>query len=286
MLGQFNMGQNMKGNMNTGMRMNNNMGMNMNMNMGMNIIMGGNNNRINNNFGMNNNNNFGMKNNNFGMNNNNNFRMNNNNFGMNNNNNFGMNNNNFGMNNNNINFGMNNNPNFGMNNGMNNNNFGIMQNNFVNSPNLNILEALYNQYKLINDPYEMQKKIVFGLVKNNFIQYSNYYNKNAPPLSFLTQSSAYNNNFNPSNSDIINVIFITMKGNTHLRQYNKNITIKDMLEDFVKNMGLNTNSLKRIQFLYNATLLNNLPQNMTLTQFNIGDNSRINIIDMFNVIGA
>ena len=132
----------------------------------------------------------------------------------------------------------------------------------------------------------MQKKIVFGLVKNNVIQYSNYCNKNAPPLSFLTQSSAFNNFFNSSDANIINVCFLTMKGNSHLRQYNKNITIKEMLEDFVKNMGLNINSLKRIQFLYNATLLNNLPNNLTLTQFNIMNNSKINVIDMFNIIGA
>ena len=204
-----------------------------------------------------------------------------NNIGM--NNNMNNNNNNFGMNNNNNNFGMNNN-NFGMNN--NNNNFGMMQNNimFSNySKNISLLEKLYNQYKFIKDPYEMQKKIALGL--NNGAQYQNYFNKNALPFGFFTTSSTDNNSI-PFNSEYINVIFVTMKGNSHIKLYKPNMKIKEMLEDFVIKNGLHTNTLNRIQFLYNATLLNNLPENMTLTQFNIVNNSKINVVDMFNVIGA
>ena len=249
MFGQFNMAPNIMG----GNNYMGNTNLGMNMNMGNNIGMNNNMNNNNNNFGMNNNNN--------------NFGMNNNNFGMNKNNNFGMNNNNFGMINN-------------------NNNFAMMQNNimFSNySKNISLLEKLYNQYKFIKDPYEMQKKIALGL--NNGAQYQNYFNKNALPFGFFTTSSTDNNSI-PFNSEYINVIFVTMKGNSHIKLYKPNMKIKEMLEDFVIKNGLHTNTLNRIQFLYNATLLNNLPENMTLTQFNIVNNSKINVVDMFNVIGA
>ena len=143
------------------------------------------------------------------------------------------------------------------------------------------MQNLYNQFKGINDSYEMQKKIALGL--NNGVTYKPFTNNNVPFLSFLTQSSK-DNNFNPSNSDIINVVFVTMKGNNHMRFYNKNMKIREMLEDFLTKFGLSKNSLDRVQFLYNATIINKL--NMKLSQFNIVNNSKINVIDIHNVIGA
>ena len=59
-----------------------------------------------------------------------------------------------------------------------------------------------------------------------------------------------------------------------------------MLQSFLQGFGIGKNALSRIQFLYSATLLNGLDINMTLDQFHIRNGSRINVIDMHNVIGA
>jgi len=249
-----NMGMNRINNNNMGMnRMNNNMGMNgMNNNMGMN--------GMNNNMGMN-----GMNNNNMGMN-----RMNNNNMGM-----YEMSNNKMGMN------GMNNN-NMGMNR-MNNNNMGM---NEINNNNMNmkyfLMENIFKECQNIKDPYEIQKNIVkkMNLEKECPV----YLNNNAQKISFFTSSSVENNN--NKNCNLINIHFVTMKGNSHIKQYNKFMKIRDMLEDFVISFGLSKDALRRIQFLYNATNLYKLEDNLTLDEFNICDHCRINVVDMFDVIGA
>ena len=288
-----NMGMNNNFGMNNNMVTNNNMGMNNNMPMNMMNIrgMGGMNNNFNNNLGMNNNigmnNNMGMNminipgmggmNNNFNVNNNHNMGMNMNMRAM--NNNF---NNSFRMNNNNIN---NNDMNMNMNVGMMNNNFGVLQNNNMNNSmnqNFGLMEQLYNQFQGYDNPYEIQKGIVLGLNNGKF--YQGYSNKNAPALSFFTSSSKQPN-FNSNDLDYVNVVFVTQKGNSHIRFYNRYMKIHDMLVDFITNMGLNEKALERIQFLYNATLLNNL-KNTTLIQFNINNHSKINVIDIHNVIGA
>ena len=270
---------------------NNNMGMNgmNNNNMGMNR-MG------NNNMGM-----YEMNNNDMGMN-----RMNNNNMGMNgmNNNNMGMNrmgNNNMGMyemNNNDM--GMNeiNNNNMGMNrmnnnmemNVINNNNMGMnrMDNNMgMNGINNNmnmkyfLMENIFKECQNIKDPYEIQKKIV---KKMNLGNEPIYLNNNAQKISFFTSSSVENNN--NKNCNLINIHFVTMKGNSHIKQYNKFMKIRDMLEDFIISFGLSKDALRRIQFLYNATNLYKLDENLSLEEFNICDHCKINVIDMFDVIGA
>ena len=277
-------------NNNIGMNgMNNNMGMNrMNNNMGMN--------RMNNNIGMNGmNNNMGMNrtNNNIGMNGmNNNIGMNrtNNNIGMNGmNNNIGMNrtNNNIGMNGMNNNIGMN-----GMNNnirmnGMNNNiRMNKMNNNmdFTNFMNFDffLMENLFNECKNIEDPYEIQKKMVMNnnLKKKCPINL----NSNAQSLSFFTSSSVENNN--KQNVDLINIHFVTMKGNSHVKTYYRFMKISDMLESFITSFGLSKDALKRVHFLFNATNLSKLDKNLKLNEFNIVDHSKINVIDMYDVIGA
>jgi len=318
-----NMGMNGMNNNNMGMNgvNNNNMGMNgmnNNNNMGMNG-MNNNNMRMN---GMNNNNNMrmnGMNNNNMRMNgmNNNNMRMN----GMNNNNNIGMN----GINNNNMRMnGMNNNNNMGMNginnnnmgmNEMNNNNIGMsrtynnMEMNKINNNNIGmsrtydnieenrinnnmgfnsnmnmeflLMKNILNEYQKIKDPYEVQKNIV---MKMNSGKECAVLNKNNQKISFLTSSSEDNNN--DQNHDLINLHFITLKGNKHVKRYRKNMKIRDMLEHFVVSFGLSKDALMRIQFLFNATNLYKLDKNMTLNEFNIIDHSRINVIDMYDVIGA
>ena len=260
---------------NNNMLMNNNMPMNNNMNMNYNNMLMNNNMPMNNNMNMNYNN--MLMNNNMFMNN---MAMNNN-FGMNNmamNNNLGMNNN---MNNN---MGMFNNiqknNNIKMNNKFRNNNIGNNNNiNNINNQNM-LMQDLFNQIKSLEDHYEMQKKVA------NFIKFSKYVNPKIQPLPFFSQSTAEEKNINSFDNEIINVIFVMLKGNKHSKLYNKNKKIHDMLKDFVTSFGLNEKSLERIQFLYNATLLNKLPKDMTLSKFHINNNSKINVIDMFDVIGA
>ena len=211
---------------------------------------------------------------------NNNMLMNNNMF-MNNmamNNNLGMNNimnNNMGMFNN-----IQKNNNIKMNNKFRNNNIGNNNNiNNINNQNM-LMQDLFNQIKSLEDHYEMQKKVA------NFIKFSKYVNPKIQPLPFFSQSTAEEKNINSFDNEIINVIFVMLKGNKHSKLYNKNKKIHDMLKDFVTSFGLNEKSLERIQFLYNATLLNKLPKDMTLSKFHINNNSKINVIDMFDVIGA
>ena len=223
----------------------------------------------NNDMGMN-----GMNNNNMGM-----YKMNNNDMGMN-----GINNNNMGMNGMNNNMEMNRmgNNNMGMYE-MNNNDMGM---NGINNNNMNmkyfLMENIFNEYQNIKDPYEIQKKIVKKM--NLGKECPVYLNNNAQKISLFTSSSVENNN--NKNCNLINIHFVTMKGNSHIKQYNKFMKIRDMLEDFVISFGLSKDALRRIQFLYNATNLYKLDENLSLEEFNICDHCRINVIDMFDVIGA
>ena len=166
-----------------------------------------------------------------------------------------------------------------MNKGINNNNFNQNNNN-----NKDILKKnLYEKYKHIKDPYQLQKKIALGLNKGK--PYSNYSNKNSRPLDFLSKSSEDKSN-ESINEGNINIIFLGLKGNKHCRVYNKDMKIKEMLKNFVLNVGLTEKALERIQFIFNATLLNNLKEDLTLTQFHIKNQSIIHIIDMQDIIGA
>ena len=77
-----------------------------------------------------------------------------------------------------------------------------------------------------------------------------------------------------------------MRGNRHNKKYNKHMKIRDMLEDFVLSFGLTKDALRRVQFLYNATNLIKLDKNKTLSQFHMTDHCKVNVIDLYNVIGA
>ena len=220
------------------------------------------------------------------------FQMNNN--MVNNNMNNNMFNNNMGYNNNMRMNGMNNNNNNNMGmNGINNNNMGMyemnnndMGMNGINNNNMNmkyfLMENIFNEYQNIKDPYEIQKKIVKKM--NLGKECPVYLNNNAQKISLFTSSSVENNN--NKNCNLINIHFVTMKGNSHIKQYNKFMKIRDMLEDFVISFGLSKDALRRIQFLYNATNLYKLEENLSLDEFNICDHCRINVVDMFDVIGA
>ncbi len=231
---------------------------NMNMNMGL----------MNNNFLMNNMNNNMMNMNINNMNNMNGVNMMNNNMNLNNQNNFM-----FGMNmNNNNNFGNNNMNNIGMNMANFNNNFYKM----------NLLNLLYNQYKNQKDGFSIQLGIALGL--NNNKPYNNYLKP--PSFSFLTSSSVDNNSANLGDPDVVNIIFVTSHGNRHARRYKKNEKIYDVLNKFLSSVGLNENALSQIHFLFNAANLINFNKDKTLQQIGIFNNSKINVVDINNIIGA
>ena len=146
------------------------------------------------------------------------------------------------------------------------------------------MENLFKEFQNIEDPYEIQKKMV---MKNNFRKECPVnLNNNAQKISFFNSSSVDNNINNIQNCNLINIHFVTMKGNSHVKKYNKYMKIRDMLENFVISFGLSKDSLKRIQFLFNATNLYKLGENIRLNEFNIVDHCRINVVDMFDVIGA
>ena len=299
MFGQFYMNNqnNMKMNMNMNMIYQNNMNMmnqnNMNMNqnnMNMNqnnMNMNQNNMNMNQNYMNMNQNNMNMNQNYMSMNQNY-MNMNQNYMNMNQNN-INMSQNYMNMNQNNMNGNFNNFPlnNMNINNNMYNNmgmnNLFNMKEQNNNNPKLSLMKNLYNQYKFLEDPFLIQKGIALGM--NNNQPYKMYNSGGNQQYNFFTMSTNYGqpNNLSPNK---INIRFITLKGNKHIRIYNKNDKIKDALENFLESVGVNKNAITQIQFLYNATNLNNLNKDMTLNDFGIRDLSPINVIDLNNIIGA
>ena len=164
--------------------------------------------------------------------------------------------------NNNINNNFNNNNQFQFNNNSNNNQF-----QFNNNSN-------NNQFQFNNNSNNNQS--IQGMVSGG--------NKKSIP-NFFFQSSD-DNNQNKSDPNSIRVVFVMMQGNKHVRTYKKTDTLKDVLEGFVSSLGLSKNTLKEIYFLFNATNLNNLRQSKTLKELKIIDQSRINVVDLNNIIGA
>ena len=205
---------------------------------------------------------------------------------MNNNQNMNMMNNNQNLYNMNM-FNNNNMNNIGINNQVNNNNI----NNYNNNLNKKLL-LMYNLFKQLMspkvpviepDPYEIQRGIGRGL--NNNQPYNNYVSGgNQLPKAFITSSEGIEST-NPGPNKL-NLIFVMMQGNKHTRTFNKNDKIRYVLEQFVESFGLGTNTLKNIYFLFNATNLNNLEKNKTLEDLRIVNNTRINVIDLKNIIGA
>ena len=269
-----NMGQtqnilNMNMNQNN-MNMNNRYNKNMNMNNGYNNNMS---NRFNNNLNMNQNNN---------MNNRYNNNMNMNNINMMNGNNF---NNNMMNQKNNMNCpNQCNNNCIYMNNNNNNMNYvpNINNNMVINHPNLSLLENLFKQLKFNENGFEIQLGIANSLYN---VPCNNHVFAGDQNYNFLTKSSG-TNFFEIGDPNYINIIFITMKGNKHIRQYYTYEKINSVLEKFVISVGLSKDALKKITFLFNATNLNTLSKDITLEEFNIKNNSRVNVIDISNVIGA
>ena len=112
-----------------------------------------------------------------------------------------------------------------------------------------------------------------------------YKNADSGRKQIFTTSSNDESNDN-NNEGIIQIVFVSMKGNNHIRKYNKNEEIGSVLKKFIEGFGLSKNALKKIHFLFNASNLNNLKENTTLKDANLVNNSRINVIDINNIIGA
>ena len=178
---------------------------------------------------------------------------------------------------NNFNFNKNYNNNFNNNNFNNNinNNF----NNYYNDDNnskINQMKDLYNKFSSL-EPYEFQKKI--AKTSNNNNNPSNQLND--PFLSSSKEKECDN-----PEEDTINIVFIMMKGNKHIKNYKSNETIGGVLEKFIRSLDIHVNTLKEIYFLYNATNLNNVNPNKTISDLYIRNFTRINVIDMKNIIGS
>ena len=190
--------------------------------------------------------------------------------------------NNMNKNNNNCMFGMNMNNNncFGMNNMCNN---GMNMDNFNNNfYNINLLTVLYNQFKNQNNGYSIQLGIALGL--NNNQPYNNYFKP--PSYAFLTSSSKDNNFANFGDPELINIVFVALKRNRHSRSYKKSEKIIDVLKKFLNSVGLSENALGEIEFIFNATNLNNVKKDVTLRDSRIKNNSIIYLVDKNNIIGA
>ena len=158
------------------------------------------------------------------------------------------------------------------------NSFGNI-NNGINNKYKFFMQNLFDRVKTEDDPYNIQKVMSFCM--NNNKPYEKFVSGGK---QIFTTSS--NDESNDNNEDMIQIVFVGMKGNKHIRKYNKNEEINSVLQKFVESFGLNKNALKKIYFLYNATNLNNLKENITLKDANLINNSRINIIDINNIIGA
>ena len=190
------------------------------------------------------------------------------------------------MNQNNMNRNFNNSPpNMNINNNM-FNNMGMFNMNMPNTqkfdPKTLLMENLYNQYKFEEDPYLFQKGIALGL--NNNQPYKIYVAGGNQSYDFLTKSSndvIQNNNLNK-----INIVFCTSRGTNHQRAYNENDKITDVIDNFLMSVGVSKNAKNKICFLFNAANLNNLDKNKTLKDFKIRNNSKINVTDLNNIIGA
>ena len=200
------------------------------------------------------------------------------------------------MSNNLNNMNLNNNIYINMNNNMGNAGFNNMYNNMQNCPknenNANgfnnnsqmfLMQNIFDNLKFEEDPYKIQKGIAICL-NNNTSGKNNIFGGNELFTTSTNYDNFQNNNNDPK--DIINIIFISMKGHSHNRKYNQNEKIRDVLENFLEGFGLPKNALKEIQFLYNAVNLNNVKEDVTLKQFNIVNSARINIVDMKNIIAA
>ena len=196
-----------------------------------------------------------------------------------NNNNYNNNNLNNNLNNNifNNNCLNNNNYNNNYNNNLNNNIINNLNNNFNYENNLKInqMKDLFNKFNSL-DPYEFQKKIAAN--KNN-------QNKNHQFNDPFHSSSKEKECDNPE-EDSINIVFVMMKGNKHIKNFKNGDTIRIVLEKFVKSLDIHVNTLKEIYFLFNATNLNNINPDKTINELGIRNFTRINVIDMKNIIGS
>lgn len=161
---------------------------------------------------------------------------------------------------------------------------GNQNNGFNNNSQIFLMQNIFDNLKFQEDPYKIQKAIALCIDNNN--HKDKYVSGGNALFTTSTNDKNYDKNFNNNSKDTINIVFVSMKGNRHIRKYDQNDKIINVLENFLKEFGLPKNALKEIQFLYNAVNLNNLEENITLKEYGVKNSARINIIDMKNIIAA
>ena len=143
------------------------------------------------------------------------------------------------------------------------------------------MKNLFDQVRNEDEVYNIQKVMSFCMNSNK--PYEKLLSRRK---EIFTTSSNDESNYNANDEDMIQIVFVSMKGNRHIRMFNKNEEIKSVLEKFLEGFGLNRNALKKIHFLFNASNLNNLKENTTLKDVNLINHSKVNVIDINNIIGA
>ena len=99
------------------------------------------------------------------------------------------------------------------------------------------------------------------------------------------QDIQLNNKNNSKKENCINIEFRTSTGFKVLMNYNSNEIVGYALKKYLKKIGLNPND-NRINFLYNAYIIN-FDENKTVGEFFKKSNySIITIIDTLNIIGS
>ena len=164
----------------------------------------------------------------------------------------------------------------------NQNNLNVQNNYLQNWNNKNYMENVYNKLlaqNLQNDPVKMQNYIAKEI--NNWKPYVHDINGHTSNKLFMSSSGSIKKDEN-----LINIHFITLRANEHIRQYKKKDTLQFMFDDFMKFLGIAPEAIKEIYFIFSATNLNHQNKNKTLEQLRILDHSRINVIDSKNIIGA
>ena len=104
---------------------------------------------------------------------------------------------------------------------------------------------------------------------------------NSPNISNMNMGEEKKND-----QEIINIVFDYNTGNKIIN-INKNATLKEALKMYCQKMEISENEIgRRIDFISNNERLSYLDENITLGEKRFNDCSRINVVDISNLIGS
>ena len=107
---------------------------------------------------------------------------------------------------------------------------------------------------------------------------------NSPNISNMNMGEEKKEKKN--DQEIIYIIFETNTGNKTIN-INKNATLKEALKMYCQKMEISENEIgRRIDFISNNERLSYLDENITLGEKRFNDCSRINVVDISNLIGS